>query len=135
MQYLQAFKKGAYNYIKEETDPVTQQPIPRKYFSGGFGFEAIGATIQTTDKAQFSAIGKNLARVGVALGRAFKPTIWTQQKEAHNQQLEQVWRLAVAWYADPRDPARDLDPSGDLEATPEFRRHLVRVLTERAFAA
>ena len=37
--------------------------------------------------------------------------------------------------ADPRDPARGLLPSGDLEATPEFRMHLVRVLTERAFAA
>ncbi len=34
-RYLQAFKKGAYNYIKEETDPMTQQIIPRKYFSGG----------------------------------------------------------------------------------------------------
>ncbi len=34
-QYLQAFKKGVYNYIKEDTDPITQQIIPRKYFSGG----------------------------------------------------------------------------------------------------
>jgi hypothetical protein len=37
--------------------------------------------------------------------------------------------------ADPRDPTRGLDPSGDLEATPAFRLHLVQVLTERAFAA
>ncbi len=37
--------------------------------------------------------------------------------------------------ADPRDPARGLQPSGDLEASPEFRLHLVRVLTEKAFAA
>ncbi len=37
--------------------------------------------------------------------------------------------------ADPRDPSRDLQPSGDLEATPAFRLHLVRVLTERALAA
>jgi len=37
--------------------------------------------------------------------------------------------------ADPRDPSRDLEPSGDVEATPEFRLHLVRVLTEKAFAA
>ena len=37
--------------------------------------------------------------------------------------------------ADPRDPVAELQPSGDLEATPEFRMHLVRVLTERAFAA
>jgi carbon-monoxide dehydrogenase medium subunit len=37
--------------------------------------------------------------------------------------------------ADARDPARSLQPSGDLEATREFRLHLVRVLTERAMAA
>jgi hypothetical protein len=37
--------------------------------------------------------------------------------------------------ADPRDPTNGLQPSGDLEATPEFRLHLVRVLTEKAFAA
>ena len=34
-QYLQAFKKGVYNFIKEETDNYTHQPIPRKYFAGG----------------------------------------------------------------------------------------------------
>jgi CO/xanthine dehydrogenase FAD-binding subunit len=37
--------------------------------------------------------------------------------------------------ADPADPARGLEPSGDLEASPEFRRHLVRVLTDKAMAA
>lgn len=37
--------------------------------------------------------------------------------------------------ADRSDPVRGLQPSGDLEATAEFRLHLVRVLTERAFAA
>ena len=47
-RYLQAFKKGVYNYIKEEQDPITQQPIPRKYFSGGFSaakFSVDGAMI------------------------------------------------------------------------------------------
>jgi len=37
--------------------------------------------------------------------------------------------------ADRADPTRGLQPSGDLEATPDFRLHLVRVLTEKAFAA
>jgi carbon-monoxide dehydrogenase medium subunit len=37
--------------------------------------------------------------------------------------------------ADPRDPTRGLQPSGDLEASPEFRLHLVRTLTVKAFAA
>lgn len=37
--------------------------------------------------------------------------------------------------ADPHDPLRGLEPSGDLEATPAFRRHLVSTLAARAFAA
>lgn len=34
-QYLEAFKKGVYDYIKEDFDPAAQEMIPRKYFSGG----------------------------------------------------------------------------------------------------
>ena len=34
-QYLQAYKKGVFNYIKEEVDQSSQEIIPRKYFSGG----------------------------------------------------------------------------------------------------
>jgi CO/xanthine dehydrogenase FAD-binding subunit len=41
----------------------------------------------------------------------------------------------TAVLADPRDPTHGLQPSGDLEASPEFRLHLVRTLTEKAFAA
>lgn len=35
-QYYEAFKKGVFNYIKEDYDRYSNQPIPRKYFSGGF---------------------------------------------------------------------------------------------------
>ena len=34
-RYLKAFKKGVFNFIKEETDGISQEAIPRKYFSGG----------------------------------------------------------------------------------------------------
>jgi|GEM_PF-2506971 len=34
-QYLNAYQKGVYNYIKPEYDQYTQKNIPRKYFSGG----------------------------------------------------------------------------------------------------
>ena len=34
-QYLDAFKKGVYNFIREDYDPATKDIIPRKYFSGG----------------------------------------------------------------------------------------------------
>ncbi len=35
-QYIDAFKAGAYEYIKEEYNPITQEVVARKYFSGGF---------------------------------------------------------------------------------------------------
>jgi carbon-monoxide dehydrogenase medium subunit len=37
--------------------------------------------------------------------------------------------------ADRNNPTKGLEPSGDLEASPEFRLHLVQLLTERVFAA
>ncbi len=40
-EYLKAFKKGVFNYIKEEPDPVTRQILPRKYFSGGVNAQQI----------------------------------------------------------------------------------------------
>lgn len=40
-QYLDAFKKGVYNFIKDDIDPITQGPVPKKYFSGGFEFTKI----------------------------------------------------------------------------------------------
>ena len=36
--YLSLFKKGAYNYIREDVDPITQHAMARKYFSGGCNF-------------------------------------------------------------------------------------------------
>jgi CO/xanthine dehydrogenase FAD-binding subunit len=41
----------------------------------------------------------------------------------------------TAVLADPRNPTQGLQPSGDLEASPEFRLHLIRTLAEKAFAA
>ena len=34
-QYLEAFKVGVYNYVKEDYDATLEMEVPRKYFSGG----------------------------------------------------------------------------------------------------
>jgi len=34
-KYIEAFQRGAYNYIKDDYDHVTKKVIPRQYFSGG----------------------------------------------------------------------------------------------------
>ncbi len=50
-QYIEAFKKGVYNYIKEDYDPQTQSVIPRKYVSGGGDFAMMLDHLEISDKA------------------------------------------------------------------------------------
>ncbi len=67
-RYLQAFKKGVFNYIKEEQDPLIQQVIPRKYFSGGL--ELFHVPLQYSDGAmveQDVSINKPVTEVTVDL--------------------------------------------------------------------
>jgi hypothetical protein len=54
-QYLEAFKKGAYNYIKEEVDSATQEVIPKKYFSGGFAAQQLKLDIRRDDESLLSS--------------------------------------------------------------------------------
>ncbi len=49
-QYLAAFKKGVYNYIKDEYDPNAKQPMPRKYFAGGVGKGNLDLAMQVVHK-------------------------------------------------------------------------------------
>ncbi|HSV43161.1 MAG TPA: hypothetical protein VLJ10_01275, partial [Candidatus Bathyarchaeia archaeon] len=49
-QYVKAFEQGVYNYIKEEVDPVTNQVVPRQYFSGGLGWEKMSRTQRSVRK-------------------------------------------------------------------------------------
>ncbi len=53
-QYIEAFRKGVYDYIKEDYDEASQQIIPRKYFSGGLdltGQEFVQGQTQQRRKA------------------------------------------------------------------------------------
>lgn len=44
-QYLEAYKKGVYNYIKEDYDAPSQKYIQRRYYSGGFDATAASSAI------------------------------------------------------------------------------------------
>ncbi len=57
-QYVEAFKKGVYNSIKEDYDPVTQEIVSHKYFSGGVTAEGV----QEIRKGDFSMLARKLAR-------------------------------------------------------------------------
>ncbi|MEI8013172.1 MAG: hypothetical protein WCI27_11975, partial [Candidatus Omnitrophota bacterium] len=80
-QYLEAFKIGVFNYIKEEYDQNSQQTIPRKYFAGGAGLNRIGNVFhESSDRVMFQkrlvlptksyALEVDLAQVGHTSDRA-----------------------------------------------------------------
>ncbi len=50
-QYLDAFKKGAYDAIKEDYDPTTQEIVTHKYFSGGFDKASLATNLKAADAA------------------------------------------------------------------------------------
>lgn len=75
-QYLESFRKGVFNYVKEEYDPVNQEIIPRKYYSGGVEFslsidnaQVIKDNEDALDQAQLSALSPDSSseRIKVAL--------------------------------------------------------------------
>ncbi|MBF0123360.1 MAG: hypothetical protein HQL21_08170, partial [Candidatus Omnitrophica bacterium] len=60
-QYLDAFKKGVFNMIKEDVDQFSQELIPRKYFSGGFDRKELAMAIKI-QSALTPAVAGRLAR-------------------------------------------------------------------------
>ena len=49
-QYLEAFRKGVFNFIQEDFDPLSKEAIPRKYFSGGVNYAGdISRNLQVID--------------------------------------------------------------------------------------
>jgi len=66
-QYLKAYKKGVFNYIKDTGTPNAVSG-PRKYFSGGMAVGAAGNPKITNDAAQLSASLPDRALVSFETG-------------------------------------------------------------------
>jgi len=70
-QYIEAYKQGVFDFIKEEYDQLSQQKIPKQYFSGGIKGAEVplrNASI-TPDMAKLTGIG---AVLSVVLGEPVK---------------------------------------------------------------
>jgi hypothetical protein len=114
-RYLQAYKKGAFNYIKEDPTP-DGQAVPRKYFSGGilamkFNLDPTGrkSDIKSPDGAMISLtvglVAAGAAALGVrALYSGFK---------GGNVKLEQPAEQREIAYEEPEYAG----PGGMVEAT------------------
>ena len=60
-RYVQAFKKGVFNFIKEDYNALTKEVMPRKYFSGGLDkfLEIPGfGVVRKGDAVQLAGVGQ-----------------------------------------------------------------------------
>ena len=57
-RYLQAYKKGVFNYIKEDIDKSSGETIPRKYFSGGEDLEMLKDVVHIVPFASAAMISR-----------------------------------------------------------------------------
>ncbi|MDE2232071.1 MAG: hypothetical protein KGJ95_08435, partial [Candidatus Omnitrophica bacterium] len=74
-QYIKSYKKGVYDYIKEDVNPWTGETVPRKYFSGGIVWDHL-------DRAMSVGSGRNLAQAALNVlnsTRAFELTVGLEE--------------------------------------------------------
>lgn len=79
-QYLKAFKKGVYDYIREDYDEQTQEVIPRRYFSGGIPFKTSWLLERTQDLT-----GEDAAMVTRKVGDMVNVTARLYAANSHNR--------------------------------------------------
>ena len=97
-RYLEAFKKGVYNYIKEEIDPVTQGNIPRKYFSGGFGFIDMATRIEIEDTKMPVENISRLEDLTIDMAMSAKLNGKTDEKFILDQKQYPMWKTNARGY-------------------------------------
>jgi hypothetical protein len=79
-QYLAAYKVGVFNFVKEDLDPATQEPLPRKYFSGGARAPETVTIVSKLDNSQsslarkglFAALAVTVVLAAPTVGRVFR---------------------------------------------------------------
>ncbi|MBF0478787.1 MAG: hypothetical protein HQL26_04835 [Candidatus Omnitrophica bacterium] len=101
-QYLESFKKGVANYIKEEYDPLKQEMVSRKYFTGGEDYAQLNETtaivpisqISDQDKAVLSQTNNSLVVVSLhELNVSLKGANQVVREQViHPEMVEELWR-------------------------------------------
>jgi hypothetical protein len=96
-KYITAFKKGVYNYIKEDTDKYTNQTIPRKYFAGGFQPNLSNEAMTVVNENNARSLGKSLlAAVTIGIAAIAATELVTASLAAPNQAVQNLQAKQVA---------------------------------------
>jgi len=122
-QYVEAFKKGVYDYIKEDYDLEKQKIIPRKYFSGGL--ERVPGAREDRTVSRRLSVAQVMAERAHAMVRSDGAMISKQTLELEGGELRTVANVSYiaskAARPDAKIPAivknNDKDTTGNLKIT------------------
>lgn len=109
-RYLEAFKLGVYDFIKDEYDPNTQEVMPRKYFSGGVKAKADLAMLGEDDTrlASFLSRPRTTSNFTVDLAAPNLDIAAFQPDSAMLASVEQrIGEVYEPWLNRRMDPVRD----------------------------
>ena len=100
-RYLTAFKRGCFNYIKEDIDPSTLETMPRKYFSGGLGFipQNLDAAMVFTEILPVSRISEMSETVSInvkSVDQTSFPNIYSHVQD-RAQSVTRSKRMQLFW--------------------------------------
>ena len=90
-RYIAAYKKGVFNYIKEEADVTTGVTTPRKYFSGGiedFAMKNVPLTRTTDFSAASRPVGQTF-KVDIAINNFHNAAMGPTQHPLLDEQFKQ----------------------------------------------
>ncbi|NTV29596.1 MAG: hypothetical protein HGA80_05905, partial [Candidatus Omnitrophica bacterium] len=59
-QYVAAFRQGVFNLVREDTDRLTEEVIPRKYFAGGMLGDGAMRTVENARRLQAIPTGERI---------------------------------------------------------------------------
>ncbi len=125
-RYIAAYKQGVFNFIKEETDPVTNETLPRKYFSGGNDLRSTerATTITRVQPGQLPADAQagigDFSQVTVALTNSANKVVDAAQKSQEEQLKDLKAEFITASKAKVSDAFSDGDITGAMKAYAEF---------------
>jgi hypothetical protein len=105
-KYLEAYKTGAFNLIKEEKDPASGELIPRKYFSGGaLAPSDVTVTSNPADAAMMSNRRLFVVATALVLGTASALIVRDMQTRSPSAAVQEEAREDAAGTQAPEEPA------------------------------
>ncbi len=122
-QYLKAYKKGVFNYIKEDVDKYTNETIPRKYFSGGWAAPqwdgAMGVLHRHKDKLAAMETTGDLAQLAAGVDFA------TVSFDPNQAKQPQTKTSNAAMIIQPGEFHNFINSNQELLSVPENRERMI----------